>query len=489
MEMEIPPAFDALFNGNFPHILENIFFSLDPKSFGACCRVSNKWRQCLNSERFRAHFDISHEERELMLASMRNDVTTAKRLLTKGLVDVNCTKGERLSDNGFTPLHWAARNGKSEVAKLLLDMGANPNVKCNKASTPLNIAAEFGHTDVVRLLIDRGIDQSDVNETLHCAARKGNTELVRMLLDKGANINVKSVEGKTPLSRAAEHGHPHMARLLMDRGADPNGTERCGTTQLHSDIKVPNLGLTPLHIAAINGHSDVVQILMDRGADTNRTDLYGRTPLQYAVVQCLIEWGVDPNKSQVAGNIPLFLVAIYNPRNRRAEGTNLVRTLLDGGADPNVSALDPDSEQCGITPLQQATEFGHTDLVRLLLDRGADPNESDRFGTTLLHHVAQCGNTDLARLLIKRGAEPDKKDSMGQTPIHIAADNGHTDLMRVLVIGGASPFDHNKEGKSALDLYQQLTQHCRQFNHLWLKCMLGCAWGILKCCSYSCSSC
>ena len=75
---------DALFTGNFEHILERIFFSLDYKSFKTCCEVNKTWRERLTSERFRANFHsaISDDERELILASMRGDVRGARRHVT-----------------------------------------------------------------------------------------------------------------------------------------------------------------------------------------------------------------------------------------------------------------------------------------------------------------------------------------------------------------------------------------------------------------------
>ena len=95
--MENRSYMDTLFTGHFPHVLDKIFFPLDYISFKECCEVSNTWREHLTSERFRVNFHkgILDDERELILASMRGDVRGVRRLLSLGLVDVNCIKGKQ----------------------------------------------------------------------------------------------------------------------------------------------------------------------------------------------------------------------------------------------------------------------------------------------------------------------------------------------------------------------------------------------------------
>ena len=59
---------------------------------------------------------------------------------------------------GWTPLHWAARAGKIEIVRMLIDAGANVNVQTNGGSTPLHEAVRYGSVEIVRMLIDAGAD-------------------------------------------------------------------------------------------------------------------------------------------------------------------------------------------------------------------------------------------------------------------------------------------------------------------------------------------
>ena len=72
-------------------------------------------------------------------------------LKAKGITDIN----ER-DEYGFTPLHWAAKNGHTETVRDLIAAGANVDLANNSRWTPLHWAAFYGHTDVFQALIAAG---------------------------------------------------------------------------------------------------------------------------------------------------------------------------------------------------------------------------------------------------------------------------------------------------------------------------------------------
>lgn len=92
----------------------------------------------------------------------------------------------------------------------------------------------------------------------------------------------------------------------------------------------------------------------------------------------------------------------------------------------------------GATPLMYAVLYGDVDTVRTLLDRGADPNVSDHAGATAL--IWAIDDVEKAKLLVERGANVNVRTADGRTPLLIAAASaGGTAVTRVLLDRGADP--------------------------------------------------
>ena len=93
-------------------------------------------------------------------AAMGGDVAAVRTLLQHG-ADVNAAEGD-----GMTALHWAAEHGDHELAKLLLEAGANPRAETRVGRhTPLHVAARGGHERVVRLLVNAKADVGALTTT------------------------------------------------------------------------------------------------------------------------------------------------------------------------------------------------------------------------------------------------------------------------------------------------------------------------------------
>jgi len=124
-------------------------------------------------------------------------------------------------DKGDTPLHRAAQNGHTDVAKWLLGNKAEIDAKNAIGQTPLHAAAFGGYRDLVELLLT---NKADVNArsyrgytALHLAASKGYIDVVEVLLAYGANVNAKSNLGVTPLQAAM--AHKDVVKVLQEAGA------------------------------------------------------------------------------------------------------------------------------------------------------------------------------------------------------------------------------------------------------------------------------
>lgn len=135
-----------------------------------------------------------------------------------------------------THLHTAVQENAVEIARVLLEHGADPSAKSFIGDSPLKIAGEALHVPLFRLLLEYGADPNGdngvpgipgdplivslvgmVRKNLGAEALEKLIELVGLLLDQGANINARSKEDAPLIAIAMQH--PRMLKLLTDRGA------------------------------------------------------------------------------------------------------------------------------------------------------------------------------------------------------------------------------------------------------------------------------
>jgi cytohesin len=182
-----------------------------------------------------------------------------------------CTDGE-----GWPLLHRAAQQGRVASLRVLLDGGADPNVRGLHGRTALYEAAKYGHAAAAGLLLDRGADPN-VREgssgftPLHIAAERRHIEALRLLIARGAEVNALNQLAQTALWQASwkpEQGDDAVARVLLAAGA---------ATEVHDSV-----GATPLMMAARHRHRPFVQALLDAGANPNATDDEGFTAMDWA---------------------------------------------------------------------------------------------------------------------------------------------------------------------------------------------------------------
>ena len=178
----------------------------------------------------------------LQLSKQHGTVNEVRRLLSNGMVSVNCRyKSLREAEegsSGSTPLGEAVAACNINVAMVLLRAGADPNM--------------INEIDKKKYLIHvKGSGREKSQTYLYQAAKVGHLDKVHFFLNLGEHCNQTSGYGDTYLhAAAAKGGQKNVVVLLLDRGADPNKTDKSGVTPLDEAVK--------------NGHIGVIEHLLER---------------------------------------------------------------------------------------------------------------------------------------------------------------------------------------------------------------------------------
>jgi len=194
------------------------------------------------------------------------------------LVKLRLTEGADVNEVDLfgTPLHYAAARNSADIAKVLIDAGANLEAEAaasQKRAHPLHSAALANAVRAAELLISRGaqVDALDAEDStpLSVAASNGNADVAEVLLKAGANPLAENSEYDTPIHVAAMWGRLNVVQVLVSHGVNIN-------------IKHKDYGYTPLWAATKWDRPDVVDFLLAHGADPNIADNDGKTPLEVA---------------------------------------------------------------------------------------------------------------------------------------------------------------------------------------------------------------
>ncbi|HZR16362.1 MAG TPA: ankyrin repeat domain-containing protein [Verrucomicrobiae bacterium] len=370
----------------------------------------------------------------------KGDLAAVELLLQNGAA-VNGIKQPDL-----TPLHFAAGNGHKSVVELLLSKGAKVDAVTSGGVTPLHLAVLKGYELVAKDLLGAGANVNaavtgenstrsaeslsyymSVSQTpLHLACEAGYLDLVQLLISKGADVNAQDAKGRTALTIAAAANNDEMVNILLTAHADPNAGRSSALT-----------------LAAGQGNVAMLELLVSKGAKVNLSDALREAVSKNhpAAVAKLIQLKADPDTKSTEGN-PLAFYAMSD--------TNLLRVMLDGGADPNAR----DSQ--GDPLLYRVAGTDETGSLELLLSHGADPNVKEHRGFTPLHYAALNSRMLAARALLEHGANVNAQSDNGETPLFFAVRNRHAELARLLLEHGADPNLQDKNGQTPLDIARQL---------------------------------
>ncbi|KAF3004786.1 hypothetical protein E8E13_002498 [Curvularia kusanoi] len=285
-------------------------------------------------------------------------------------------------------LWTAAYRGMAELARAIIDHGADPNCSDGIARTSLFFAAGNGHSDVVDLLLSKGANSNTFDDygwtPLMLGAGWGHLEVVESLLKSGADLDLVDRAGCTSLNLAAGAGHFQVAELLLKYGADPSISNKLGEAPL-------------LHAARWNS-TELIKLLLDN-------DAYG-------------------TYEHVPGT--LFVSHLF----ARHGQTEFLRFIVEHyGAD----LREPDMH--GRSCIEFAAIGGHVDTFRYLMAQQPHLERSDKRAQSLISLAAMGGCLDMVKLALTTETASD--EGAGRwTALHWACRTGQNDVIEFLIAEG-----------------------------------------------------
>ncbi len=270
------------------------------------------------------------------------------------------------------------------------------------------------------------------------AARQGSTEAARVLVAAGADLDVRDPDGTTALLVAIINSQYDFAAMLIEAGAAHDVSDETGMGPLYAAVDMHALpwgfGSPEPKRNETKDSLDLLKMLLARGADPNarlkRATLQrlhtpgdptlgaGATPFMRAaksgdvtVMRLLLEHGADPRAVQANHTTALILAAGLGWR--------------DG--DNNLNTHD------------KGTQAEAIEAIKLCLELGLDIHAANDAGTTVLHGAAMRGDTEeIIRFLAQKGARADVKNKQGKTPLDVALERKGQDGADAVIPGTAN---------------------------------------------------
>ena len=363
----------------------------------------------------------------VVAAAGRGDLETVRQLL-----DDNPAWIHTVGSHGRTMLWEAAYRGKLEIARFLLERGADINlpgcyhIQHRLEITPYCVARSKGRDLVADYLLAQG-----ATIDIHTAVYLGDYDAVRSHLNNDANLvnsgylqSVMLPTGEphtfehretawaTPLCYAIMGGNRAIVELLISRGA---------TIEPHSERL--------LDYAVSADHVEIAKLLLENGADPDKAPRILDDGFEMS--RLLKSYGVPPkdiNAQNDMGWPPL----VYACRGDNGEHPNAILGLLALGADIDVQNYK------GKTGLHCAAKAGFLKVINLLIEKGATIDATDNDGETPLFEAIRStiksGEKQRAALeaLLVKGANPNVKNRKGLTPLQVAQRMRRADAGKVI---------------------------------------------------------
>ncbi|GAW11383.1 hypothetical protein ANO14919_007270 [Xylariales sp. No.14919] len=307
--------------------------------------------------------------------------------------------------NGRTSLHEAARYGRTAIANILVERGADINARSHMGYTPLTFAAECGHIEVMLVLIEH---QADLNAA--------------------STSEQMDLRGHTPLHRAALRGNLAAVQLLVGKGASVNAVTANGITSQQIAVQKESLTI----VLALTASAENSQTRDAHGNDVFHYAQAQGEPRRGQIMDILNKWGDKSScksgflRCQRSGELSQFF---------DTQGYLDLHAMLCWGAAKGRRAV--------VEYVLDMSRWGHLDLV----------NAKDQSGWTALHHAAWGGESYIAQRLLETGAMVDSLTTNKRwTPLLLAVERGRRRTVRALLDHKADILAKTHNEMTALDM-------------------------------------
>jgi len=342
-------------------------------------------------------------ETALHTCARAGHVAAAKVLVTHG-ASLNAIESWR----GQTPIMWAAAQGHADMITMLAEAGADVNARSGI------IAWERQRSSEPR---DKWLPPGGFTPLLF-AAREGRVDAAKALIAAGADVSVIDPDRQSALVIALINGHFDVANLLIDHGADVNTPDKVGRTALWAavDYHTPPQSNRPAPNPFDEDTTslDVIKNLLAHGARVDAA-LTAQTPYRTKLdrgADGVLGAGTTPLlRAAKAGDTAVVKLLLEQGANPKLVTRNGVNGIMMAA---NVAAREEDRTG------RSKTQKDAIETITLLLAAGIDINGTDTQGRTAAHGAALWGLTDVVRFLHKNGAKLDVEDKRRFTPLEAA---------------------------------------------------------------------
>lgn len=211
---------------------------------------------------------LSSHASEIHNAASKGDIEGVRKALAKGeeVVWLASNPSDKYEWPKGTALHWSVNSGHIEIVKLLIEKGSDINKRTYAGDsrireTPLEIAAYKNNYEIAKLLLDSGANIEGSGQNffwpLYSASKIGNIKLIQLFIKSGANLNRTGVDGYSAIHVAIEKKQIKAIKFLLENKFNPN------LVGMHDNIP---MGSTPLQFAKEKGNKEIINLLQSHGA-------------------------------------------------------------------------------------------------------------------------------------------------------------------------------------------------------------------------------